>query len=209
MSQQEHVFFDNGSVRVSDVSLTLHKGGVYPIASLAQVAYARIASKRLWTGILIFFGILSLIVAWLISGFHSTGELNGSTSAFENALPYEMIGGSLLLLAVIRTIFQIVLPVYVVLLRGPFGSAQPIKSRNRRNVEKVVIAVQQAMHQAANRGTNTPPIFIQNTLSNTNTPTYNNNLISNSLNNASDIAVGHQAQVTRLPQQDDTSGQGF
>jgi hypothetical protein len=205
MSQQEHVFFDNGSVRVSDVSLALHKGGVYPIANLAQVTYARIASKRLWTGILVFFGILSLIVAWLSSGFTSIG----GTSALENALPYEMIGGSLLLLAVVRTVFQIILPVYVVLLKGPFGSAQPIRSRNRRDVEKVVIAVQQAMHQAANRGTNTPPIFIQNTLSNTNTPIYNNNLISGSLNNASDIAVGHQAQVTRLPQQDDQSGQGF
>ncbi|HEY0753867.1 MAG TPA: hypothetical protein VGD98_07905 [Ktedonobacteraceae bacterium] len=199
MSQQEHVFFDNGSVRVTNIALILRTGVVYPIASLTQITFARIASKRFWTSVMVFFGCLLLIISWLTGSFEPTLVREGVVLPIENPFPYQVAGAALLLLAVIRSIFQLIFPVYVVLLRGTFGSAHPIQSRNRQYIEKIAMALQQAVQQAAQRGGHAP-VIINNTLSNTNTPVFNNNLISGAFNDARDIAVGNQAQVTRPPQ---------
>lgn len=200
MNQQEHVFLDNGSVRVSDSSVALRKGGVYPLASLSQVTFARLASKRLGTGLLVFFGLLFLVISWLLSSLGTNLNDNPYISSYQDSVPYEVkIGLVLLLLAVIRTVFQIALPVYVVLLKGTFGSAQPLKSRNRRHIEQVVVAIQQAMHQTASGRNVSGPIVIHNNPRFVNTPTFNNNLIRGSFNDSSDIAVGNDAQVTRPP----------
>ena len=140
MMRQEQVFFTDHSVYISNTRLVLRKGGTYPIANLAQVTLGRMAASRFWIGPLIF-GFIVLALGALLNG-----EL------------YLVTGGSLLLIGVVGALFQLVCPLYVVVLQGTFGTARPFRGRNRRYVMKVVAALNEAISQ---RGDS--PMLVQST----------------------------------------------
>ena len=142
MMPQEQVFFTDHSVYISNTRLVLRKGGTYPIANLAQVTLGRMAASRFWIGPLIF-GCIFLALG-------SSVLLNGEL--------YLVIGGSLLLIGIAGVLFQLVCPLYVVVLKGTFGTARPFRRRNRRYLMKVVAALNEAVSKRGD-----PPMVVQST----------------------------------------------
>lgn len=161
MLPQEREIFKDGSSYISNTRVMLRNGGVYPVANLSQVTLGRVAGNRFWiVGLVI--GLLALIL----------GAGSGQDIV-------KWAGVALMVISLISAVVQAALPAYVVLLRGTFGTAQPLKRRNRRYIERVVSAISQAMSMRNESG----PIFIDNS-------------ITGSFNNSSGNAVGHGAQVT-------------
>lgn len=142
MMPQEQVLFSDRAVYISNTRLVLRKGGTYPIANLAQVTLGRVAASRSWIGLLVFGLIFLASGAVLNQHFFQAID-----NMFFNSKPYLVIGCSLLLMSFISLIFQITCPLYVVVLKGTFGTARPIKYRNRRYILKVVTALNQALSQ--------------------------------------------------------------
>lgn len=134
--QQEQVFFTDNSIYVSSTRLVLRNGGTYPLTQLAQVKLGREPARRFW----IVFLLLGLVL--LVAG-----------SVQNQGGPYLIIGGvALFLPGVSGMVFQMIYPLYVVMLKGSFGTAKPVKSRNRRHIVSIVTALNEALSKATHSG---------------------------------------------------------
>src|SRR6185437_2942634 len=58
---------------------------------------------------------------------------------------YLVPGGLLFVIGFVSAVFQIACPLYVVVLKGTFGTAQPLKRRNKRYILTIVTALNEAM----------------------------------------------------------------
>jgi hypothetical protein len=140
MVPQEQVFFNDHTVYITNTRLVLRKGGTYPIANIAQVTLGRVSASRAWIGPLIF-GFVFLLLGDLF--------IQNSALARYGVLltgkPYLIIGGSLLLSGFIIALFHLFCPLYVVVLKGTFGIARPIRRRNRRSITRIIVALNEAI----------------------------------------------------------------
>jgi TIR domain/Family of unknown function (DUF6232) len=143
MVPREQIFFTDDSIYITNTRLVLRKGGTYPIANLAQVNFEQVAASRFWISFLIF-GFVFLIVGPLLNRNSNLAKY----SVLLKGEPYLLIGGVLLLIGLISALFQVVCPpLYVVMLKGTFGTARPIKRRNRRYIIQIVTALNDAISQ--------------------------------------------------------------
>lgn len=140
MMPQEQVIFTDHAVYISNNRLVLRKGGTYPLANLAQVTFGRAAGSRSWIGFLIFGLIFLALGAWL-----NQNPTLATYGILLTAKPYLVIGGVLFLIGFVSAVFQIACPLYVVVLKGTFGTAQPLKRRNKRYILTIVTALNEAM----------------------------------------------------------------
>jgi len=142
MVPQEQIIFTDRSVYITNTRLVLRKGGVYPISNLAQVSLGRYPFSRLWIGPFIV-GLILLVLGALLS----QNAVPAGSSALLNGKFYVVIGVLLLVLAFASVIFQLTFPLYVVVLKGTFGYARPIKRRTRRSIGKIVDALNEAINR--------------------------------------------------------------
>ena len=140
MVPQEQIIFTDRSVYITNTRLVLRKGGVYPIANLAQVNLARYPFNRSWIGPFIAGVILLILGASL-----NQNPVPAGSSALLNGKNYVVIGVLLLVLGVVGVLFQLMFPLYVVVLKGTFGYARPIKRRSRRYIGEIVDALNEAI----------------------------------------------------------------
>lgn len=201
--EQEQVFFSDRSVYVSSTRLALRKGGAYPIGGLAQIAFVQVPARRFWIGILVS-GLLLLLTGKLLIGNLLQGI--STYSPLLNESFYLVIGGWLLLLGVVIALFQALCPVYAIVLKGNFGTARPIKSRNRRYIKQVVVALNEAINRRDGRSVTYIDQSIRDSfIDHSIRDSFNGQLIKDSFHHASGNAVGNEAWAS-LP--DNPAGNG-
>jgi hypothetical protein len=190
MSQQEQVFFDDGNVRVSNMSLLVRaRGASYPIDHLSEVTLGEMTTKSPWRGMQVLLGVVFVIAGGL------------SLLFVMNSPVVALIFAALLLspgVALLWSAGRGARPAYAVSLKASSGPVPPISGPHRAYVEGVVRAIWQAQEQSRRDKQVSITNIVSPTFNNHNNPVFSQNnsqfSVNDAFKDAHNNAVGPGAQ---------------